>query len=127
MERIINIQNAAHYKWGNNCDGWHFFKSENLTVIRETMPAGSKEILHYHKKSVQFFYILAGEATFEIEAEIFKAGANTGSFIKPGEQHKISNNSDKDLEFIVVSSPPSHSDRIDLQEAGSETRNPEEG
>lgn len=112
---IVDTTNAEHYNWGNNCDGWHFVKSDDLSVIRETMPAAAAEKLHYHKNAQQFFYILSGMATFEIDGTVYSVTAGKGISIKPGARHRISNNFNSDLEFLVVSEPKSHGDRVDIE------------
>jgi mannose-6-phosphate isomerase-like protein (cupin superfamily) len=112
---LINKENAEHYNWGNNCDGWRLVKTESLSVIREKMPPLAKEQLHYHEKSQQFFYILSGIATFEINERKVTVNENSGIHIKPGIKHRISNNEENDLEFLVISEPKSHVDRINLE------------
>ena len=114
--KIIDSDNSGFYTWGDNCSGWHLIKSESLSVIKEIMPSMKSEKLHFHRKSQQFFYILSGMATFEIEGEIYMVGQNKGILIKPKLKHKILNNTDSDLEFLVVSEPESHGDRIDIEE-----------
>lgn len=101
----INQENSTHYKWGENCDGWKFLDKENLSIIREKMPPNTSETLHYHKKAMQFFYILKGTATFEIENKTFTINENEGIEIKPLKKHKISNQTKANLEFIVISQP----------------------
>lgn len=101
----ITKENSQHYKWGDNCDGWKFLDRENLSVISEKMPSGTSETLHFHKTATQFFYILKGIATFEIEDEIFTVNENEGIEIKTLKKHKISNQTKNDLEFIVISQP----------------------
>lgn len=113
---ITDINFTEHYNWGNCCDGWHLVKTDSLSVIREKMPTKSKEQTHYHKKSQQFFYILSGVATFEIEGQLHRIEQNKGIHIKPGVVHRISNNEESDLEFIVVSEPKSHGDRVNIDE-----------
>ena len=113
--RISNTHNTEHYTWGEACDGWHFLKTGNLSVIRERMPKDRAEKLHYHEKSEQFFYILSGEATFEVETVKYIVRAGEGISIKPGEKHQVSNNAGSDLEFIVISSPMAHGDRINIE------------
>ncbi len=113
---IVDTASAEHYTWGNNCDGWHLVKSDSLSVIKETMPSMTKEKLHYHKKAQQFFYVLSGVATFEIDGLTYNVEQNRGISIKPGVRHRISNGSYSDLEFIVVSEPQSHGDRVDIDE-----------
>ncbi len=79
------------------------------------MPSGTFEIKHYHNKSRQFFYILNGEASMETTEGIFILRENEGIEIPPMMPHKILNNSDADLNFIVVSVPKSHGDRVVLE------------
>ena len=78
------------------------------------MPPGTEEALHFHHKSQQFFYILTGTATFEIEGATIKVDANEGIHIKPNQQHKIKNDSNADLHFLVISEPMAHGDRINI-------------
>ena len=113
---IVDTDHAAHYEWGDKCDGWHFVKTDSLSVIKEKMPPGTKETLHYHNKAQQFFYILNGIATFEINGFVCNIEQNKGICIKPGMKHRISNNNNTDLDFIVVSEPKSHGDRVNIDE-----------
>lgn len=113
--KAIDKDNAEHYQWGNNCEGWHLLKSDNLSVIQEVMSPKTSEVLHYHNISQQFFFILKGIATFEVEGEILKIKEMNGLHIKPKLRHKIINNSNENLEFLVVSEPKSHGDRINLE------------
>lgn len=109
---MISKETAEHYTWGDVCDGWHLVKNGDLSVIQERMPPHTSEVRHFHEKSNQFFYILSGEAAIEIEGrqEILKAGE--GVEIPCGTAHQMFNKSNDFLEFIVISSPPSHGDRI---------------
>jgi mannose-6-phosphate isomerase-like protein (cupin superfamily) len=109
---MISKTNAEHYVWGQNCDGWHLVKNSNLSIIQERMPPQTSEVRHFHENSNQFFYVLSGEATMEIDGkqEVLKSGQ--GIEISSGVTHQMFNNTDNFLEFIVVSCPPSHGDRI---------------
>ena len=111
---ITSIEVAEHYTWGKRCDGWHLVKSKNLSVIQECIPSGMSEDRHYHTKSEQFFYILSGIATMEMNNEIFIIEKNQGIHIPKGKAHKLKNNHQSDLIFIVSSTPPSHDDRIEV-------------
>lgn len=111
---IKSIHNAEHYMWGNNCDGWHLLKTDSLSVIKEKMPSGTSEQLHFHTYSQQLFYILSGVATFEVAGQLYVVNANESIHIPKGTKHCISNKSDKALEFIVISEPKSHGDRQNL-------------
>lgn len=111
---VKSIENSEHYVWGNNCDGWHLLKSDSLSIIQEKMPPNTEENVHYHSKAQQFFYILKGIATFELNGKTIIVQENQGLHIKPNEKHRIFNKSNFDLEFIVISEPKSHGDRINL-------------
>ncbi|MEO6980432.1 MAG: cupin domain-containing protein [Mucilaginibacter sp.] len=114
---ITSTQNAEHYTWGNQCDGWHLLKSTTLSVIQERMPPGTGEQLHYHHHAQQVFYILSGTATFEVEGESKTVQANESIHITPNTKHRILNNSDADLHFLVISEPKAHGDRVVVEES----------
>jgi len=116
MNKTIKLPEAEHYIWGENCEGWHLVKSENLSVIRETMPSKTSEKLHYHQKAQQFFFILKGTATFEIDGATYIVESGEGILIEPGSRHRISNQTESALEFIVTSNPKSHGDRVNLSD-----------
>jgi len=75
------------------------------------MPAQTAEGLHYHQMSQQFFFILAGIATFEVENESITVYAGQGFYIEAGKKHRIINNTAEDLEFILSSQPSTNNDR----------------
>ena len=112
---LISTQNAEHYNWGNGCDGWHFLKTDGLSVIKESVPAGESEKRHAHKISRQFFYILEGEALIEIDGKSHTISAGHGIEVAPGISHKFRNISKVSVEFLVISSPKSHGDRVDKE------------
>ncbi|MBU2491805.1 MAG: cupin domain-containing protein [Bacteroidetes bacterium] len=109
---IVNTKNSEHYNWGNKCDGWHLLKNDNLSVIQEKVPPGCFEVKHYHNFAHQFFYVIKGTATIEIDNEIFSLYSFEGIEVKPGQIHQLRNETMDDLEFIVVSSPKSHGDKV---------------
>jgi mannose-6-phosphate isomerase-like protein (cupin superfamily) len=110
--RSVSRANSEHYRWGNNCDGWHLVKDEKLSVIEELMPAGACEVRHYHEKAEQFFYILSGEVTMEVEGQTTLLPAGSGIRVLPGTRHQIKNSSSGGARFLVISQPPSHGDRL---------------
>jgi len=112
MTKIISQENAEHYTWGEVCDGWHLLKSGDLSVIQERVPPGGSETRHYHQRSHQFFFVLAGEATIEIEGHSFLLKPQQGISVPPKVPHRLGNMGQQDLSFIVVSAPMSHGDRI---------------
>lgn len=108
----ISRASAEHYTWGGSCDGWHLVKDTALSVIEEQMPPGTSEVLHYHKRCQQFFYLLSGEAVMEAESREVRLCAGEGVHILPGVRHQIRNASNQPARFLVISQPPSHGDRV---------------
>jgi len=108
-----NKSNSEHYTWGQKCSGWHFVKSDHLSIIQELMPPNTKEQIHFHHFAEQFFYILHGTATFEIADTFIKVEKGEGLHIKPQIKHAIKNEEISDLEFLLCSSPSTLNDRIE--------------
>jgi mannose-6-phosphate isomerase-like protein (cupin superfamily) len=107
----VRIANAEHYVWGGVCDGWHLLRGENLSVIEERMPPGAAEQRHFHERARQFFYVLEGELTMEVDKRNYRLAAGEGLEIAPGQAHQALNLSVAGTRFLVISQPPSHGDR----------------
>ena len=110
----ISSASGEHYTWGpagHPCDGWHLVRTAGLSVILERMPPGAHEVRHYHNRARQFFFVLEGELTIEIEGDEFALGREQGIEVAPEVLHQAFNRSSKDVRFLVISQPPSHGDR----------------
>ena len=113
MKKVVSKYSPLdHYQWGDNCDGWNLLDETYLSVKQERMPSGTYELKHYHQHAQQFFFILKGKARFEIEDSIIELNTGEGLHIEAGEKHKIINNGQEELEFILCSQPPVRKDRI---------------
>jgi mannose-6-phosphate isomerase-like protein (cupin superfamily) len=110
---MIERGTAEHYAWGNGCDGWHLLKNPALSIIEEQMPPGTSEVRHHHQNARQFFYVLEGTLSFEINGKEFDLAARQGMEIGPTTPHRVFNRSSGKTAFLVVSHPPSHGDRIE--------------
>jgi len=108
----INRATAEHYTWGQKCDGWYLVEEAHLGVIQEQMPPGTNEVRHFHQKAQQFFFILSGEAALEVEGEEVTLHSGEGLHVSSGMSHQIRNVSNCPVEFLVISQPPSHGDRV---------------
>jgi mannose-6-phosphate isomerase-like protein (cupin superfamily) len=123
MAAVINRDSASHYQWGEHCDGWHLLRSQELSVIEERMPPGTAEVKHYHQRAQQLFYVLSGAATFEIDGRRLRVRARESLHIDAGTEHNVANLDSSDLEFLVISCPPSHGDRL-VVNRGQEVTSP---
>lgn len=106
---------AQQYGWGDGCEGWHLVRAQNLSVIEERMPPGAREVRHWHARARQFFYVLAGTLTLEVEGVTHQLGAQSGIELPQGTAHQAMNDSSADVEFLVISEPPSHGDRHETE------------
>lgn len=114
MKTVSRYQPLKHYPWGEGCDGWNLVDEAALSVKQERMPAGTAEAMHYHEHAQQFFFILQGEAHFEIDGEEVTVKAQEGIRIAPGQKHRISNRTAEPLEFILSSQPSTAQDRVNI-------------
>jgi len=111
---FVSTEKAEHYLWGRNCDGWHLLKRDDMSVIQERVPAGGAEVLHYHERARQFFYMLEGEGTMSFEDHEVILHEGQGLEIAPMIKHQFKNNSNADVHFLVTSVPSTRGDRINL-------------
>jgi mannose-6-phosphate isomerase-like protein (cupin superfamily) len=114
MNTVSKKHPLSHYTWGGDCDGWNLVDDAGLSVKLERMPPGMSEQLHFHERAKQFFFILEGEAVFEIDEEIVLVHEGEGLSILPNQKHRIINSTGTDLEFILSSQPSTSGDRINL-------------
>jgi mannose-6-phosphate isomerase-like protein (cupin superfamily) len=112
MEKIVSKENGEHYVWGGDCDGWHLLKAPNVSVIQERVPPGRSERPHCHRNSQQFFYVLAGVATLEVGGDVIRLNVGEGVSVAPQVNHVLRNEGNLDVEFLLISVPPSHGDRV---------------
>ncbi|MGA2652339.1 MAG: cupin domain-containing protein [Terracidiphilus sp.] len=109
---VVSRNTAEHYTWGGVCDGWYLLRADDLSVIEERMPPASSETRHHHRLSTQFFYVLAGVLSIEVEDHQYTLQTGEGIEVHPGQMHQARNVGHSDLRMLVVSHPPSHDDRV---------------
>jgi len=68
-----------------------------------------------HLKSEQFFFVLFGYATLELNGEAFELGENQGFRVTSSTLHLLSHLGQADLYFIVISTPYRHGDRVEIR------------
>lgn len=115
--KIVRAANVEHYTWGGpegtDCDGWHLVRTAELSIIEESMPPGTSERRHHHVRTRQFFFVLEGELTVEVEWQAFLLRAGDGLEVAPGQAHQAMNRGAGTTRFMVTSQPPSHGDRVE--------------
>ncbi|MGI4022853.1 MAG: cupin domain-containing protein [Janthinobacterium lividum] len=104
----------SHYTWGDDCHGWNFIDTEELSVKQELMPPDTAEKRHYHENATQIFLILKGRAVLSVDGIESELREQQGIQINAGQKHFIANKNNTDLEFILYSYPSTKNDRIKL-------------
>lgn len=112
---MISKQNAEHYIWGQQCDGWRLADEAGQSIIHERMPAGTSEARHYHNFAKQFFFVLSGVMTIEVDGELHTLKSHEGIEVKPKQPHQVFNHSNGDIEFLVISQPNTKGDRVAVE------------
>ena len=113
---IINTSNAKHYTWGNSCDGWHYLNTNSLSVIKERMPVGCFEEMHYHNVAQQLFYIVEGVASIRMNEVTYTVNQGSALHVPAKTSHQLRNDGKSELVFLVISQPHSHGDKIRTEE-----------
>ena len=113
--RLISTNTAEHYTWGQQCDAWILLKSDAVHVLQESMPPGTTEVMHYHGKSRQLFYVLRGELAMRTESGSTVIPPGCAVVIEPLTPHQARNESADHVDFLVVSCPPTQGDRFNSE------------
>ncbi len=81
----------------------------NQSLAEAQVPAGCATQRHYHKLSEEFYFILEGTGTMEIDGEEQEVGPGDAILISPGARHTI--RAAATLRFLCCCAPPySHED-----------------
>lgn len=76
------------------------------SLVHVVVSSGDSSPAHYHAKSEETYYGLAGKGIMQINGHRFFLEPGMAVLIMPGEVHQIWNAlPDRDLEFLTVSAP----------------------
>jgi mannose-6-phosphate isomerase-like protein (cupin superfamily) len=82
---------------------------QNQSLAEARVPAGGATQRHYHKLAEEFYFILKGSGTMEIDEDRRAVGPGDCILIPPGAWHTIT--ADDELRFLCCCAPPySHED-----------------
>lgn len=80
--------------------------STRLDFRLSRYPVGGRVQLHMHNIAEQLYYFIEGTATVVCGEEIYEVEPEQTVFVPPRVPHSVVNTGDRDLVFVVVSSPP---------------------
>ena len=86
---------------------------EQQSLAEATVPAGTTTERHHHKVSEEFYFLLEGEGTMEIDGENREVRPGDAVLIPAGAWHQIT--ATKDLRFLCCCAPPYEHDDTVLQ------------
>lgn len=114
MGKKITLDNSEQFHWGDAGIGWMLSNRKDITIVERQLSSGAKEVSHYHKKSWQFFYVISGEGEMKIGDDTIILRANEAIEVDPMVAHQMKNSSEGYLRYIVISSPNSYNDRVEV-------------
>lgn len=83
----------------------------NQSLAEATLPASGSTQRHYHRLSEEFYFILEGRGTMEIDGDSCEVGPGDAILIPPGAWHQIRSADEASLRFLCCCAPPySHED-----------------
>jgi mannose-6-phosphate isomerase-like protein (cupin superfamily) len=77
---------------------------QNQSLAEARVPAGEATQRHYHKLAEEFYLILEGRGTMEIDGDARAVGPGDCILIPPGAWHTIT--AQEDLRFLCCCAPP---------------------
>ena len=82
---------------------------QNQSLAEARVPAGGATQRHYHRVAEEFYFILEGSGTMEIDGETRTVVPGNAILIPPGAWHTIA--AEESLRFLCCCAPPySHED-----------------
>lgn len=100
-----NTSNTPKVEWAHECFSWHFADHNDVSIKMEEICPGGSSDAHFHSRSLQFFFILEGEATVKLEGARFELKKHEGIEVPLNQKHRIINSGDENLVFLLISSP----------------------
>jgi mannose-6-phosphate isomerase-like protein (cupin superfamily) len=82
---------------------------QNQSLAEARVPAGTATERHYHKLTEEFYFLLEGTGTMEVDGAESEVGPGDAILIPPGARHQIT--ATRDLVFLCCCAPAySHDD-----------------
>ena len=89
----------------------------NQSFAEPRLPVGAKTTPHYHPRTEEIYYILAGTGSMRIGEELREVGRGDAIAIPPGATHQIENTGSMVLKFLCCCTPGyQHEDTVLLDE-----------
>ena len=77
----------------------------NQTLAEARLSPGCATTLHYHVRTEEIYYVLAGSGTMRLGEEVCQVGPGDAVAIPPGAPHQITNHGAGELRFLCCCAP----------------------
>lgn len=79
----------------------HDFDGPGHLLQVVTIPAHTRQRLHFHNRQTEVFYILEGEAILTINGDDYPARPGDAFICSPGDIHSVWNRTGRDFRLVV--------------------------
>ena len=83
-----------------------YLHTEVQSLAEASLEPGQSTQRHYHARSEELYYLLAGEGEMEVDGERSDVGPGDAILIPPGAWHQITATRDSELRFLCCCVPP---------------------
>jgi mannose-6-phosphate isomerase-like protein (cupin superfamily) len=85
----------------------------NQSLAEARLPAGASTTAHYHPRTEEIYFITAGSARMQIEADVRDVQVGDAIAIPPGARHQITNIGPTELRLLCCCAPAyEHEDTV---------------
>ena len=107
---IINRQNVPAFTTKDTSTIREILAPRNSSIVQQslaeaTLRPGAKTEAHFHPKTEEIYYVLAGTGRMAIEGELRQVCVGDGIAIPAGKRHQILNSGAEDLVFLCCCVP----------------------
>lgn len=84
---------------------------QEQSLAEATIGAGDQTMRHYHRASEEFYFLLEGTGTMDVDGETRQVGPGDAILIPVGAWHQITADANSSVRMLVCCAPPySHDD-----------------
>lgn len=115
---IQNLHRVASFTTKDGSEIRELLAHRNSSIAHQSLaearlPPAASTTPHYHPRTEEIYYILAGRGRMRIGEETAAVGPGDAIAIPPGSTHQITNTGDETLVFLCCCAPAyEHSDTV---------------
>jgi mannose-6-phosphate isomerase-like protein (cupin superfamily) len=111
---VIDKQTTSPVLWGNGCQSWYLQDKDQMGIFHMILPPQAVDEPHIHLHSEQFVYVLRGTLGVLLNGDTYFLTTYQGILIPKKTPHKVFNQQEEAVEFILFASPNHPDDRVEV-------------